>query len=70
MNTVVNRMRKKTPTFFRKARNIGLSVMAVSAAILTAPVALPAVIIKLAGYAAVAGTVMSGVSQTAVKNDR
>jgi hypothetical protein len=70
MNTVVKRMKKKTPKFFRKLRNAGLTLAAVGAALLTAPVALPAVIIKVAGYLAVTGAVTSAVSQTAVKNER
>lgn len=69
MNTVVKRMKRKTPKFFKKVRNTGLTLAAVSAAILATPVALPAIVIKLAGYLAVAGTVASTVSQTAVTND-
>jgi len=45
-------------------------VAAVGASIVAAPVALPALLIKLAGYLTVAGTVMSGVSQVSVKNER
>jgi len=68
--TVIQRAQKPTPKFFRKLRNIGLSVAAVGASIVAAPVALPALLIKLAGYLTVAGTVMSGVSQVSVKNER
>ncbi len=70
VNTVVQRMQKPTPKFFRKLRNIGLVMLAVSGAILTAPIAMPAVLVTAAGYAAIAGTVMSGVSQSAVKYDK
>jgi hypothetical protein len=52
-----------TPTFFQKLRNIGLVLAAVSAAIISAPIAMPAIITTIAGYLAVAGTVLSGVSQ-------
>jgi hypothetical protein len=69
MKTITGRMISPTPRFFKKVRNIGLSLAAVSAALFAAPVALPAVIAKVAGYLAVAGTVMSGVSQAAVKNE-
>jgi len=68
--TVIQRAQKPTPKFFRKLRNIGISVAAVGASIVAAPVALPALLIKLAGYLTVAGTVMSGVSQVSVKNER
>ena len=63
-------MKKQTPKFFRTVRNVGLTLAAVSAAILGAPVALPAILIKVAGYLAVAGAVTSAVSQTAVKHER
>ena len=69
MNTVVNRMQEETPKFFRVLRNFGITLAAVSAAVLATPVALPAIAIKIAGYLAVAGGVMGAVSQTAVKNE-
>ena len=69
MTKVINRANRPTPKFFRKLRTIGLSVAAISATLIAAPVALPAVVLKVAGYLAVAGSVMSGVSQTAVKNE-
>lgn len=68
--SIMKRAQKPTPKFFRKLRNVGLSVAAVGASIMAAPVALPALLIKLAGYLTVAGTVMSGVSQVSVKNER
>lgn len=70
MNTVVKRMKRKTPKFFRKVRNTGLTLAAVGATLLASPVVLPAAILKVAGYLAVAGAVTSAVSQTAVTNDR
>ena len=63
-------MKKTTPKFFRNLRNMGLTLAAVSAAIMGAPVALPAILVKVAGYIAVAGTVTVAVSQTAVKHER
>jgi hypothetical protein len=70
MNTVIKRMNKPTPRFFKTLRNISVAMAGVSAAILTAPVALPAILVKIAGYLAVAGTVAGTVSQTAVKNEK
>jgi len=58
-----------TPTFFQKLRNIGLALAAISAAIIAAPVALPAIVTTIAGYLAVAGTVLSSVSQITVPGD-
>lgn len=70
MNTVVKRMKRKTPRFFKKIRNTGLTLAAVGTVILAAPVALPELVIKIGGYLALAGAVSSAVSQTAVTNDR
>lgn len=50
-------------------RNIGLILATISTTIAAAPVALPAVIVKIAGYLAVAGGVASAVSQTAVERE-
>jgi len=70
MNIVVKRMKKRTPKFFQKVRNIGLTLAAVGAAILASPVALPAIVLQVGGYLALAGTVAGIVSQTAVTNER
>ena len=69
-NSIVSRAQRKTPKFFQKLRTIGLSVAAIGATLLAAPVALPAIVIKVAGYLAVAGAVMSGVSQVTVKEEK
>lgn len=60
-------MQEPTPKFFRVLRTIGLILAAASGAILAAPVTLPAVVVSLAGYLAVAGTVATAVAQTAVE---
>ena len=66
---LIERAVKPTPKFLRTLRNIGLTVAAIGTSIIAAPVALPAVLVKLAGYLTVAGTVMSGVSQVTVSNE-
>lgn len=68
MNTI-KRMKRSTPAFFKKLRNIGLALTGISTVVLTAPVALPAILVSIAGYIAVGGAVMSGVSQCTVKNE-
>ena len=70
MKQIVTRMKKPTPKFFKQMRGIGLTLAAVSAAIFASPVALPAALVKVAGYLAVAGGVAGAVSQTAVKNEK
>ncbi len=66
---LAQRVKSPTPKFFKKVRNIGLALAAISATILTEPMALPAVVVKIAGYLAVAGSVAGTVSQTAVEGD-
>ena len=69
MKNVIQRVKSPTPRFFKKLRNIGLTVAAIAGTIIAAPIALPAVIVKVAGYLVVAGGVLSGASQTAVDNE-
>lgn len=64
--TIVERVKAPTPKFFKTLRTIGLALAAVGGAILTAPVAVPAALVTIAGYVALAGGVMTAVSQTAV----
>ena len=66
MNTIVNRATAPTPKFFKVLRNIGLALAAIGGTILTAPVVLPAVVLTVGGYLAVAGGVLSAVSQLTV----
>ena len=66
MNTIVNRASAPTPKFFKVLRNIGLAFAAIGGTILTAPVVLPAVVLTVGGYLAVAGGVLSAVSQLTV----
>ncbi len=63
---IIERAQAPTPKFFKLLRTIGLAMLAVSGALLTAPVALPGVIVTVAGYTAVAGGVLSAVSQITV----
>lgn len=69
MKQLFQRVNAPTPRFFKKLRNVGLVLAAVSTTIAAAPVALPAVVIKIAGYLAVASGVASAVSQTAVEDE-
>ena len=64
--SVVERIKAPTPKFFKSLRTIGLTLAAVGAAILAAPVAMPVALISIAGYFTLAGGVITAVSQTAV----
>ncbi|MBC7847826.1 MAG: hypothetical protein H7Y10_15200 [Flavobacterium sp.] len=60
---IVKRVKAPTPKFFKVLRNIGLALAAVGGTILAAPIALPLVVTTVGGYLAVAGGVVSAVSQ-------
>jgi uncharacterized membrane protein YeiH len=63
---LVERAKSPTPKFFRVLRSIGLALLAISGSIIAAPVALPVAVVTVAGYVAVAGGVLSAVSQMTV----
>jgi len=69
MKNIIQRVQEPTPRFFRKIRNAGLLLTAVSGALLTAPVALPAALLTAAGYLAIAGAIAGAISQTAVHDE-
>ena len=60
---IIKRIQAPTPKFFKVLRTIGLVLAAVGGTILAAPVALPIAIVSIGGYIAVAGGVISAVSQ-------
>jgi uncharacterized membrane protein HdeD (DUF308 family) len=64
---IINRIKNPTPKFFKVLRNIGLALAAVGGTILAAPITLPVVITSIGGYFAVAGGVVSAVSQLTVE---
>lgn len=66
--TLNERLAAPTPSFFKKIRNIGLTLGAIGGALLTAPVTLPAAVVTIAGYLVAAGLVASAVSVTAVED--
>lgn len=63
---ILQRVTTPTPPFFRKLRNISLILASISASIVTLPVDLPAMLVKIAGYIGVAGAVAGAVSQAVV----
>lgn len=60
---IVERLIAPTPKFFRKVRNIGLGLIAVSTVIITSPLSLPYYIVSLANLSNLAGGIMAAVSQ-------
>ena len=63
---IVERAKAPTPKFFRILRSIGLALLAISGSVIAAPVVLPVTVVTVAGYIAVAGGVLSAVSQVTV----
>lgn len=60
---VINRVKTPVPKFFKVLRNIGLILAAAGGSIVAAPIVLPYTVVTLGGYLAVAGGVLSAVSQ-------
>ncbi|SHG36591.1 hypothetical protein SAMN05444396_1101 [Flavobacterium segetis] len=61
--SILKRAKSPTPKFFKVLRTIGLVVAAIGSSIVAAPFVLPLTIVTLGGYLAVAGGVLSAVSQ-------
>jgi hypothetical protein len=66
---IFERVVSPTPKFFKSIRNIGIMLATISGALLTAPLALPSMLITVAGYMGIASVVASAVSQTAVTQE-
>ena len=66
---LIQRVKAPSPKFFKVLRSIGLGLAAVGGTILAAPIALPVVITSIGGYLAVAGSVVSAVSQVTTLNE-
>ncbi len=67
--TLLGRAKAPTPKFFRKLRTIGITIGAIGAAVVAAPVALPATIVTAAGYLVTVGSVVAAVSQLTVHQE-
>jgi len=65
---LIERYKKPTPKFFKIIRNIGIALGSSGAAILAAPVVMPAALLSVATYLTVAGAVLTAVSQAVVSD--
>ena len=59
----------KTPKFWRKVQKISIIIGAVAGVIISAPIALPAVVVTFSGYAITAGTVAATLSQLTIDDN-
>ena len=67
---IVERVVAPCPPFFKKLRNIALTIGAVASVFITAGASLPAVIVTVAGYLATASGVAIAVSQCTVDSNK
>ncbi len=70
MKKIVARVKAPVPKFFKKLKVIGLGLAGAGAAVMASPVLLPAVIVSIAGYCVVAGSVIGAISQLTVEGER
>ncbi|MFV0571467.1 MAG: hypothetical protein ACK5M1_03420 [Xanthomarina gelatinilytica] len=66
---IVERYKKPTPKFFKTLRNIGIALATAGGAIIAAPITMPAIVVTIATYMTVAGTVATAVSQAVVTDE-
>ena len=66
---IVERYKMPTPKFFKILRNIGIALATAGGAIIAAPIAIPSLVVTIATYMTVVGTVATAVSQAVVKDE-
>jgi len=64
---ILERIKAPTPKFWKKMQMLMITIGAVSGAIMAAPVALPSIVVTLAGYGLTAGAVGTALSQMTVE---
>lgn len=64
---IVERALAPTPKWFKVLRSLGIALASVGGIIIASPVALPIGLVSAAGYLVLGGSIISVVSQTAVK---
>ena len=66
---LVERTLAPTPKWFKILRTVGIVLASVGGIIIASPVALPVGLVSAAGYLVLGGSIISVVSQTAVKTE-
>ncbi len=66
---LVDRTLAPTPKWFKILRTVGIALASVGGIIIASPVALPVGLVSAAGYLVLGGSIVSVVSQTAVKSE-
>jgi hypothetical protein len=70
LTEVKNRAMAPTPPFFQFLKKAGLIIAAVGIAVITAPGAVPAVLLAYAGHAVTAGTILVSICQLTVDDSK
>lgn len=66
---IIERTMAPTPKWFRVLRRVGIALATVGGVIIASPIALPVGLVSAAGYLVLGGSIISVVSQTAVKTE-
>ena len=66
---VVERAFAPTPKWFKILRTVGIVLATIGGIIVASPVSLPVGLVSAAGYLVLSGSIISVVSQTAVKSE-
>ena len=66
---LAERVLAPTPKWFKVLRTVGIALASVGGIIIASPVALPVGLVSAAGYLVLGGSIISEVSQTAVKSE-
>jgi len=66
---LAERVLAPTPKWFKVLRIVGIALASVGGIIIASPVALPVSLVSAAGYLVLGGSIISVVSQTAVKSE-
>jgi uncharacterized membrane protein HdeD (DUF308 family) len=66
---LTERVLAPTPKWFKVLRTVGIALASVGGIIIASPVALPVGLVSAAGYLVLGGSIISVVSQTAVKSE-
>ena len=66
---LAERVLAPTPNWFKVLRTVGIALASVGGIIIASPIALPVGLVSAAGYLVLGGSIISVVSQTAVKSE-
>ena len=67
---IIDRLKAKTPKFYKTLRNVGMGLAAAGAVLVASPIAIPAILVTIGGYLIVAGSVATAVSQTVTEAEK